>query len=202
MAKYFSFQQSNISIRLRTVTLSNSSIWSIDWILSGSTTPSKRAPGSDSNVVVLSIPRIFKAWPTPSDGLTMFWAQLPFVISKGNTIVHDNICRTIGFTLLSFKMAVMPLVPETKTADLGKLISLGNLLVRKVSAHNYVRNFDFVPTTWQGLPIYTLVFQELIHLHFGFPPLSVSPLSNTTPYPLDGCVYILQPFFFLFWLFG
>ena len=28
-------------------------------------------------------------------------------------------------------MAVMSLVPETKMADVGKLISLGNLLVRK-----------------------------------------------------------------------
>ena len=28
-------------------------------------------------------------------------------------------------------MAVMPLVPETKMADVGKLISLGNVLVRK-----------------------------------------------------------------------
>ena len=39
----------------------------------------------------------------------------------------------IGFTLLYFKMAVIPLVPETKMVDGGKLISLGNLLVRKVT---------------------------------------------------------------------
>ena len=39
----------------------------------------------------------------------------------------------IGFTLLYFKMAMMPLVLETKMADIGKLISLGNLLVRKVT---------------------------------------------------------------------
>ena len=39
----------------------------------------------------------------------------------------------IGFTLLYFKMAMMPFVPETKMADIGKLISLGNLLVRKVT---------------------------------------------------------------------
>ena len=39
----------------------------------------------------------------------------------------------IGFTVLYFKMALMPLVPETKMADVGKLISLGNLLVRKVT---------------------------------------------------------------------
>ena len=30
-------------------------------------------------------------------------------------------------------MVVIPLVPETKMADVGKLISLGNLLVRKVT---------------------------------------------------------------------
>ena len=43
-------------------------------------------------------------------------------------------------------MAVMPLVSETKIADVGKLISLKNLLVRKVwwfVLSNYVRNFDF-----------------------------------------------------------
>ena len=32
-----------------------------------------------------------------------------------------------------FKMVVMSLVPETKMADVGKLVSLGNLLVRKVT---------------------------------------------------------------------
>ena len=39
----------------------------------------------------------------------------------------------IGFILLYFKMAVMPLVSETKMVDVGKLISLGILLVRKVT---------------------------------------------------------------------
>ncbi len=39
----------------------------------------------------------------------------------------------IGFTLLYFKMALMSLVPETKMVDFGKLISLENLLVRKVT---------------------------------------------------------------------
>ena len=51
-------------------------------------------------------------------------------------------------------MAVMPLVPETKMADVGKLISFGNLLVKKshvVWAHNYVRNFDFVSWFWSRL---------------------------------------------------
>ena len=37
-----------------------------------------------------------------------------------------------GFTLIYFKMAVIPLVPETKMVDIGKLISLKNLLVKKV----------------------------------------------------------------------
>ena len=39
----------------------------------------------------------------------------------------------IGFTLLYFKRAVMPLVSETKMADVGKLISLGHLLARKTT---------------------------------------------------------------------
>ena len=39
----------------------------------------------------------------------------------------------IGFTLLYLKMAVMPLVPERKMADVGKLISLGNLLGTKTT---------------------------------------------------------------------
>ena len=54
----------------------------------------------------------------------------------------------IGFTLLYFKMAVMPLVPETKMADVGKVTSLGEpigLENHVVSAHNYVRNFNFIP---------------------------------------------------------
>ena len=46
-------------------------------------------------------------------------------------------------------MVVIPLVPETKTVDVGKLISLGNLLESHViCAHNYVRIFDFVPRIW------------------------------------------------------
>ena len=39
----------------------------------------------------------------------------------------------MGFTLLYFKMAVMPLVPEIEMADVSKLINLWNLLVRKVT---------------------------------------------------------------------
>ena len=39
----------------------------------------------------------------------------------------------IGFILLYFKMVVVPLVPDTKMVDVRKLISVGNLLVRKVT---------------------------------------------------------------------
>ena len=39
----------------------------------------------------------------------------------------------LRFTLLYFQMAVMPHFPKTKMADVGKLISLGNLFVRKVT---------------------------------------------------------------------
>ena len=47
-------------------------------------------------------------------------------------LFRGRICKTIGFTLLYFKMGLIPLVPKTKMVDVGKLISLGNLLVRKV----------------------------------------------------------------------
>ena len=48
--------------------------------------------------------------------------------------VHRCLDRySIGLTLLCFKMAMMPLVPEIKIADVGRIISLGNLLVRKMS---------------------------------------------------------------------
>ena len=39
----------------------------------------------------------------------------------------------IGFTLLYFEMAVMPLVLETKMADVSKTICLRNLLARKTT---------------------------------------------------------------------
>ena len=39
----------------------------------------------------------------------------------------------IRFTLLYFKMDVIPLVPETKMADISILISLGNLLARRTT---------------------------------------------------------------------
>ena len=39
----------------------------------------------------------------------------------------------IGFTRIYFKMAVIPLVPETKMEDVGKLINLRNISARKVT---------------------------------------------------------------------
>ena len=46
------------------------------------------------------------------------------------SIIRDS---TIWFTLLYFKMAMIPLVPGTKMVDVCKLISLRNLLVKKVT---------------------------------------------------------------------
>ena len=51
-------------------------------------------------------------------------------------------------------MAVMPLVPDTKIADVGKLISLGEPIGQEnhvVSAQNYVRNFNFLLRFWSLL---------------------------------------------------
>ena len=87
----------------------------------------------------------------------------------------------IGFTLLNFKMAVIPLVPETKMVDVGKLTSLGNLLVRKVTW--------FVPTTTSAPLILsrafgadhmtriTYIYSRLQRIHslpFSFPETAVS----------------------------
>ena len=55
-----------------------------------------------------------------------------------------------GFTLLYFKMAVTPLVPETKTADVGKLISLGKLLARKTTG--------LVLTTTSAISVLSCIF--------------------------------------------
>ena len=47
----------------------------------------------------------------------------------------------------------MPLVPETKMADISKLMSLETTGQEShvVCAHNYVLNFDFVPRFWSRL---------------------------------------------------
>ena len=65
-----------------------------------------------------------------------------------------NHVTVIGFTLLYFKMAVMPLVPETEMAVVGKLISLGNLFVRKVTWLVLITTsatLIFVPRIWNRL---------------------------------------------------
>ena len=64
-------------------------------------------------------------------------AECPFFsTSPRSTLARSGstMCQIelIGFTLLYLKMAVMPLVPETKMADVGKPNSFGNLLIRKV----------------------------------------------------------------------
>ena len=51
-------------------------------------------------------------------------------------------------------MTMIPLVPETKIADVGKLISLGNLLVRKVTGlvlTTTSATLIFVPRIWSQL---------------------------------------------------
>ena len=48
-------------------------------------------------------------------------------------------------------MAIKPLVPETKMADVSKLISPQEPIGEEspmICTHNYVRNFDFVPPIW------------------------------------------------------
>ena len=54
----------------------------------------------------------------------------------------------IGFTFLYFKMTVVPLVPETKIADVGKLIKSREPIGQE---SHVVRNFDFVPRFWSRL---------------------------------------------------
>ena len=51
-------------------------------------------------------------------------------------------------------MAMMPLVPETKMKDVGKVISVGNLLVRKVTClvlTTTSATLIFVPCIWSRL---------------------------------------------------
>ena len=70
---------------------------------------------------------------------------------------------------------MMSLVPETKMVDVSKLISLRNLLVRKV-IWSVLTTTSATLILYCDLPIYTLVFQQLI--------LSISTHSdNTLSYP-------------------
>ena len=68
--------------------------------------------------------------------INVYFYRSPIILTSNKYHIMIQITvrsTTIGFTLLYFKMAVMPLVPETKMANIGKLISLRNLLVRKVT---------------------------------------------------------------------
>ena len=125
----------------------------------------------------------------------------------------------IGFIPIYFKMAMMPLVPETKMADVGKLISLRNRLLRKVTwlvltttsvtlilspafgadCMTKIANiYSRLPRT-HSLSILTSRGNTHTHTH----PLSLS-LSYilTSSSQCHENVYILQPFSFLFCLFG
>ena len=123
-------------------------------------------------------------------------------------------------------MAAMPLVPETKVADAGKLISLGNLLVRKVTwlaltttsatlilsrafgadcmtsiAYMYIlssskNSFFFISTHRDNTLSYTATYRDSTH------PLTLSLLHFDFQQSTPENVYILQPFSFVFCLFG
>ena len=79
----------------------------------------------------------------------------------------------IGFTLLYFKMAVMPLVLEAKMADVGKLISLGNLLAMNTTW--------LVLTTTPTTSILSRVFgayckTKIVYKYSHLPTLTLFPL--------------------------
>ena len=79
----------------------------------------------------------------------------------------------IGFKLLYFKTAIMPLVPETKMADVSKLISLRNLLARKTTC--------LVLTTTSVTSILSRVFgaycmTNIVYKYSHLPTLILFPL--------------------------
>ena len=72
--------------------------------------------------------------------LTLFYLFLTYPTSPHtildsilDSILYGRLYGIIGLTLLYFKMDVMPLIPETKMADISMLISLGNLLTRRTT---------------------------------------------------------------------
>ena len=74
------------------------------------------------------------------------------VIAKTLKMVFDI---SIGFTLLYFKMDVMPLVPKTKMADFSILINLRNLLARRTTW--------LVHKTTSATSIFSPRFWSLLH---------------------------------------
>ena len=112
---------------------------------------------------------------------------------------------------------LLPLVPETKMADVCKLVSLGNLLARKVLTTTSAtlilsRAFGADCVTWiayiysKHLCSYIVTSRET-HTHtytlslFLSLSLSLSCILTSSSQPHEN-VYILQPFSFLFCLFG
>ena len=100
-----------------------------------------------------------------------------------DTVAQGHFTVSIGFTLLYFKMAVIPLVLETKKADVGKLMSREPIGHEShvISARNYVHNFDLVPRIWSRLHDKDCLYI----LSSSKNSLSYSlnlPLSNTTQY--------------------
>ena len=90
-------------------------------------------------------------------------------------IENKNRMSTIGFTLLCSKMAIMPLLPKTKMADIGKLIHLGNLLARKTmwlvlttTSATSMLSPDFGAYCMTKISINTLIFQHTFSFHCNF----------------------------------
>ena len=96
-------------------------------------------------------------------------------------IVH---LESIGFTLIYSKMDVMPLVPETKMADVSILISLGKLLARrttwlmpKTTFTTSISSRVFGANIWQEFSINTLIFQHSPSFHiFTYKANTISPV--------------------------
>ena len=142
----------------------------------------------------------------------------------------SNSDHCIGFTLLYFKMTMMPLVPETKMADVGILISLGNLLVRKVTwfvltttSATWILSRDFGADCMTRIAYIYSCLSRTHSFHFNntlsyiatYKNNSLSPFwltetthTHTLPYILTSStqphenVYSPQPFSFLSGLFG
>ena len=93
--------------------------------------------------------------------------------AKSSLGINGISYKLIGLTLQYFKMAVMPLVLETKIADLGKLISLENLLARKTTG--------LVLTTTSATSILSHVFgayymTKIVYKYSHLPTLNLFPL--------------------------
>ena len=120
-----------------------------------------------------------------------------------------------------FKMTMMPLVPETTMVDVVKLISLGNLLVRKVTwlvltttsvtlilscafGADCMTTIANINSRLPSTHSLTLRLTEMTHsLHFDSQrqhTLSLLHLTSSSQ-PHEN-VYILQPFSFLSCLFS